>query len=365
MLTVLLMIFAGLGGLLIWRGYLGKRCGHEPRCLRCDYDLRGQIEPRCPECGTSFSEATVRRGRRRRHPWRIATGWLFISLAGTLTAPPVRQYLSTTFSLPLLEQRITWAWQREHSHYLPTPILTLGLRSHDPDVRRRSAYELRLRMMTGELSRDQLAKLAPRLLAALATKGRRPVYHVVGRQYALEETPAELLEAGIIPWSEAQKYLGSWAVPKYSRIWAREPDNSIVQRFALPNTSYARPSLLPITEVWLLGVDRPLHDPKLLESRGTWSVVHFLSSDMAPKRELTIRVSTTWYSFTGAAPVYERASGVESRAFLEAHKPPILHRVVKDVRLHRQTPPTAGWNEERWLATILAEGEDSATMPAP
>ncbi len=25
-------------------------------CLKCGYDLRGQTEPRCPECGTTFDE---------------------------------------------------------------------------------------------------------------------------------------------------------------------------------------------------------------------------------------------------------------------------------------------------------------------
>jgi len=27
-----------------------------PICVRCGYDLRGQIEPRCPECGSAFDE---------------------------------------------------------------------------------------------------------------------------------------------------------------------------------------------------------------------------------------------------------------------------------------------------------------------
>lgn len=25
-----------------------------PICMKCGYDLRGQVEPRCPECGTDF-----------------------------------------------------------------------------------------------------------------------------------------------------------------------------------------------------------------------------------------------------------------------------------------------------------------------
>ncbi len=30
-----------------------------PICLRCGYDLRGQTEPRCPECGTPFDPALI------------------------------------------------------------------------------------------------------------------------------------------------------------------------------------------------------------------------------------------------------------------------------------------------------------------
>ncbi len=30
-----------------------------PICIPCGYDLRGQTEPRCPECGTSFDPALL------------------------------------------------------------------------------------------------------------------------------------------------------------------------------------------------------------------------------------------------------------------------------------------------------------------
>jgi hypothetical protein len=33
-----------------------------PICLKCGYDLRGQTEPRCPECGTSFDPALLKSG---------------------------------------------------------------------------------------------------------------------------------------------------------------------------------------------------------------------------------------------------------------------------------------------------------------
>ncbi len=38
---------------LIWLGI--------PLCRHCGYDLRGQIEPRCPECGRTFDPALLNR----------------------------------------------------------------------------------------------------------------------------------------------------------------------------------------------------------------------------------------------------------------------------------------------------------------
>jgi len=31
-----------------------------PICLHCGYDLRGQTEPRCPECGTAFDSSLIK-----------------------------------------------------------------------------------------------------------------------------------------------------------------------------------------------------------------------------------------------------------------------------------------------------------------
>lgn len=31
-------------------------------CLKCGYDLRGQVKPRCPECGQDFDEELLKRG---------------------------------------------------------------------------------------------------------------------------------------------------------------------------------------------------------------------------------------------------------------------------------------------------------------
>ena len=39
-----------------------------PICVRCAYDLRGQIEPRCPECGTAFDEKLLESQQVNSHP---------------------------------------------------------------------------------------------------------------------------------------------------------------------------------------------------------------------------------------------------------------------------------------------------------
>ncbi len=42
----------------------------EGRCPNCDYDLRGLVEPRCPECGQAFTSREVAVYARRRWPLR-------------------------------------------------------------------------------------------------------------------------------------------------------------------------------------------------------------------------------------------------------------------------------------------------------
>src|SRR3954462_7960402 len=38
-------------------------------CPMCEYDLRGQVEPRCPECGYRFAWEELRDPTRRLHPY--------------------------------------------------------------------------------------------------------------------------------------------------------------------------------------------------------------------------------------------------------------------------------------------------------
>jgi len=39
-----------------------------PVCLHCGYDLRGQLDPRCPECGQPFDPALLNRDAARKPP---------------------------------------------------------------------------------------------------------------------------------------------------------------------------------------------------------------------------------------------------------------------------------------------------------
>jgi predicted RNA-binding Zn-ribbon protein involved in translation (DUF1610 family) len=39
-----------------------------PVCLHCGYDLRGQVDPRCPECGQPFDPALLNRHAARKLP---------------------------------------------------------------------------------------------------------------------------------------------------------------------------------------------------------------------------------------------------------------------------------------------------------
>ena len=44
------------------RGWLRQRLAElgVPICTKCGYNLRGQVEPRCPECGNAFDERLLR-----------------------------------------------------------------------------------------------------------------------------------------------------------------------------------------------------------------------------------------------------------------------------------------------------------------
>jgi len=72
----------------------GRTTEGVPRCLRCDYNLTGLPEPRCPECGTTFDWAAVwkaatnppRIAFERARGWRKVPGFV-VTWATVLFAP--------------------------------------------------------------------------------------------------------------------------------------------------------------------------------------------------------------------------------------------------------------------------------------
>src|SRR5204863_7342609 len=69
-----------LGVLLLVKGTWPRRRGSMPVCRRCSYNLTGLSTPRCPECGSLLTLATVVLGERRRSPRRIVLGTACLSV---------------------------------------------------------------------------------------------------------------------------------------------------------------------------------------------------------------------------------------------------------------------------------------------
>lgn len=84
-----MIIAAGmLNYILFDRAVVHERAGF--RCRRCGYDLQGQVEPRCPECGSEFDRAElaayVARGSQvRSGAPRQRSELVFIVIASALT----------------------------------------------------------------------------------------------------------------------------------------------------------------------------------------------------------------------------------------------------------------------------------------
>lgn len=64
--TVLLMLLTYIAGTLVLRRNLRRYYRAQlvakgvPICIDCGYDLRGQVDPRCPECGKAFDPKLLR-----------------------------------------------------------------------------------------------------------------------------------------------------------------------------------------------------------------------------------------------------------------------------------------------------------------
>ncbi len=63
---VLIGGFSGFAVQFLWRRPLQRYLREQliakgvPICIECGYDLRGQVDPRCPECGRAFDPGLIR-----------------------------------------------------------------------------------------------------------------------------------------------------------------------------------------------------------------------------------------------------------------------------------------------------------------
>ncbi len=330
-----------IGIFLAWRGLRGIRRGTEPRCRRCDYNLSGQIEQRCPECGTPFSDKTVAHGERRRSPGRIMAGAICLAVASTLALPGVRQYIQRT-------------WQRESIHYLPTFVLIHRLKSAKGEIRWQAMEQLRLRIHSGYLTRPQIKAAADALFATEFPDAAQGWFNRRNEQLV-----GEFLHANVLSVDQKRRFFGVWLPAEYLPF--KRPFLS--QRIIDHHRSCTLPGLVPETTMWLLQIDGVQLQPLLLPSSKQFQTAsHFIPESVTIQHSLTVRSSTTWYS-----PEDSSASGQQDRRGVANVESPlrVLCRLVKDVRYDRPKVWTDKYRPEEWSQTILAEGEDPATMPAP
>lgn len=134
--TVLLGFFT----VAAFRRSFFTRVGTDPHCRQCNYNVRHLPGTTCPECGTTLTPKTIRRGRRQRRP--------ILALAGVFTL--LLAALPLAFLTSSRLRAIDW-----HRHY-PTSILLRGVRDADVNAYR----ELLRRDTAGVLSQAERAALA-------------------------------------------------------------------------------------------------------------------------------------------------------------------------------------------------------------
>src|SRR5688500_6972626 len=84
--TVPLALAAGVGFVLAWAGWRGRRVNNHPLCRRCGFDLTGRPpdSARCAECGADLSDrCAIRVGQRecRRRPLAAGVVLILLTLA--------------------------------------------------------------------------------------------------------------------------------------------------------------------------------------------------------------------------------------------------------------------------------------------
>ncbi len=90
------------GCALVFRAQF-MRIGRHPHCKRCNYELRGVPNEKCPECGKVHGKSGPPRGRRRRRRWALAAAALLWALGAVALAPVCAPYLPSNVyvNLPL------------------------------------------------------------------------------------------------------------------------------------------------------------------------------------------------------------------------------------------------------------------------
>ena len=125
-------------------------------CPLCDYNLRGLVDPRCPECGYTFDWAELRDPQRRRHPYlfehhpeRNVSSFLR-TLLGSLRP---RKFWRTLFpTQPSVPRRLLLYWCLVAS-VVALPFLGLvGYRIYKLDEQLRARRAMHTRGMTPQFA---------------------------------------------------------------------------------------------------------------------------------------------------------------------------------------------------------------------
>jgi hypothetical protein len=151
------------GAVLLVIGLRGRREGRDPHCRRCGYNLTGldraAPDARCPECGGGLAgPRTVRIGRRARRRRPLAWGAaLFLVGAAPLSG-----------SVAALFYRV------DLYGLLPVSVMIYDLRDPDSPTFSRALVQLHNRFFRGDLSAEQVSRIAEIALAIQAAPAERP-----------------------------------------------------------------------------------------------------------------------------------------------------------------------------------------------
>lgn len=151
-------LLIGVGGALIVVGLIPQRTGREPHCRKCGYNLTGRDlqdeAARCSECGTGLTARTVRIGqRRRRVPWLVTS--ISFLLLGSALHFPANILLTGRFNI---------------YQHLPTWCVLDLMQSRNLTVARFAQDEVLLRLLSDELSQDEMKRVGRIALRVLQQK---------------------------------------------------------------------------------------------------------------------------------------------------------------------------------------------------